>query len=76
MTDVRIPEGFWDGDEEGVIATWLFADGETVTAGAPLAEIMYEKASMELTAPASGALAILAPAETPVRRGQVIGRIA
>jgi pyruvate/2-oxoglutarate dehydrogenase complex dihydrolipoamide acyltransferase (E2) component len=76
MTEVRIPEQFWDGDEEGVIATWLFADGETVTAGAPLAEIMYEKASMELIAPASGFLAILSPAEGVVRRGQVIARIA
>jgi pyruvate/2-oxoglutarate dehydrogenase complex dihydrolipoamide acyltransferase (E2) component len=76
MTEVRIPESFWDEDAEGVIATWLFADGETVTQGAVLAEIMYEKASMELVAPASGTLAILTPAETPIRRGQVIARIA
>jgi pyruvate/2-oxoglutarate dehydrogenase complex dihydrolipoamide acyltransferase (E2) component len=75
VTDVRVPESFWDDDAEGVVATWLFADGEAVTRGAALAEIMYEKASMELLAPASGRLSILAPAESPIRRGQVIARI-
>lgn len=75
MTDVTIPENFWDDDSQGVIATWLFADGETVTEGAALAEVMYEKASMELLAPASGKLAIVVPVEMPVRRGEVVARI-
>ena len=75
MTDVSIPDHFWNDDSEGVIATWLFADGEAVTQGAALAEIMYEKASMELLSPASGTLSILVPVETPIRRGEVVARI-
>lgn len=73
--DVRIPQDLWNDDAEGVIAAWLFADGELVREGAPLAEIMYEKATMELLAPAAGTLSIVAPAETPVRRGQVVARL-
>lgn len=75
MIDVTVPEHFWDEDSEGVVSSWLFADGETVSEGAPLAEIMYQKASMELTAPAGGVLQILVPAEAPIRRGQIIARI-
>jgi pyruvate/2-oxoglutarate dehydrogenase complex dihydrolipoamide acyltransferase (E2) component len=75
VTDVKVPQDFWDDDAQGVIATWLFADGEVVVQGAALAEIMYEKASMELLAPASGRLSILEPAQTAIGRGQVIARI-
>lgn len=76
MIDVTVPEHFWDDDSEGVVSAWLFVDGERVDAGAPLAEIMYEKASMELLAPASGVLRIVVPAETAIKRGQIIATIA
>jgi hypothetical protein len=36
---------------------------------------MVEKAQLELVAPASGKLTILAPPDTIVRKGTVIGRI-
>jgi pyruvate/2-oxoglutarate dehydrogenase complex dihydrolipoamide acyltransferase (E2) component len=36
---------------------------------------MVDKAQLELVAPASGRLKILAPADTIVRKGQVIGTI-
>jgi pyruvate/2-oxoglutarate dehydrogenase complex dihydrolipoamide acyltransferase (E2) component len=75
MTDVTVPEDFWDDDSEGVVWAWLFADGERVPEGAPLAEIMYAKASMELLAPASGVLRIFTPAESAIKRGQVIASI-
>jgi len=73
--DVVIPADLWGEDGEGVIATWLFRNGEQVDEGAPLAEVMYEKASMEIAAPASGTLVILLGAESPVTRGQLIARI-
>jgi pyruvate/2-oxoglutarate dehydrogenase complex dihydrolipoamide acyltransferase (E2) component len=76
MSEVAIPEDLWDAAGEGVIAAWLFRDGEVVTQGAVLAEIMYEKSAMELIAPAAGRLTILVPAEAPVSKGQVIARIA
>ena len=75
MVEVIIADDLWGDEGEGVIATWLFESGEFVREGAVLAEVMYEKAGMEIPAPASGQLTILVGPETPVRKGQVIARI-
>jgi pyruvate/2-oxoglutarate dehydrogenase complex dihydrolipoamide acyltransferase (E2) component len=75
MTDITVPEDLWDTDDEGVIFSWVYADGALVEQGRLIAELTVEKAQLELNAPASGRLRILAPAETVVRRGAVIGRI-
>lgn len=75
MTDVSIPEEIVGEGAEGAISIWLFKNGENVTAGDVLAEVMNEKAAAELLAPASGRLTILVEAETPVRKGQVVARI-
>lgn len=75
MTDVSIPEEIVGEGAEGAISVWLFQDGETVAAGAVLAEVMNEKAAAELTAPVSGRLTILAQPGTPVGKGQVVARI-
>ena len=55
--------------------TWIYQNGATVAAGQPIAEIMVEKAQLELVAPASGRLTILAVPETVIGRDQVVGRI-
>ena len=73
--DVIIPADLWGEDGEAVIATWLFKSGELVSPGAVLAEVMYEKASMEVISPGAGRLTILVAAESPVRQGQLIARI-
>ncbi len=73
--DVMIASDLWGEDADAVIATWLFKSGEWVSVGAVLAEIMYEKASMEVISPAAGRLTILLEAENPVRQGQLIARI-
>jgi pyruvate/2-oxoglutarate dehydrogenase complex dihydrolipoamide acyltransferase (E2) component len=75
MTDITVPEDLWDTDDEGVIFAWVYADGALVQQGRLIAEVTVEKAQLELNAPASGRLKILAPAETVVRKGAVIGRI-
>ena len=75
MTDITVPEDLWDTDDEGVIFSWVYADGALVEQGRLVAELTVEKAHLELNAPASGRLTILAPAETVVRKGTVIGRI-
>jgi pyruvate/2-oxoglutarate dehydrogenase complex dihydrolipoamide acyltransferase (E2) component len=75
MTDITVPEDLWDTDDEGVIFSWVYADGALVEQGRLVAELTVEKAQLELTAPASGRLRILAQAETVVRKGAVIGRI-
>jgi pyruvate/2-oxoglutarate dehydrogenase complex dihydrolipoamide acyltransferase (E2) component len=65
----------WGESLEGVVVTWIYQNGATVAAGQPIAEIMVEKAQLELVAPASGRLTILAVPETVIGRDQVVGRI-
>ena len=75
MTDITVPQDLWDTEDEGVIFSWVYADGALVEQGKLVAELTVEKAQLELNAPASGRLTILAQAETVVRKGTVIGRI-
>ena len=63
--------------ETGTVVRWLKAEGEAVKQGEPLAEIMTDKATVELEAPADGTLAQVSAsegAEVPV--GHTIARIA
>ncbi len=75
MTDIIVPYDLWEGDDEGVIVTWVYASGAIVQQGKLITELMVEKAQLELFAPVSGRLEILAPADTVVRKGAVIGTI-
>jgi pyruvate/2-oxoglutarate dehydrogenase complex dihydrolipoamide acyltransferase (E2) component len=75
MNDITIPQDLWETDQEGVIVSWLYADGAVVSQGKLITELMVEKTQFELNAPASGRLRISAPAETVVVKGQIIGRI-
>jgi len=75
MTDVPIPADLWSADDVAAISAWLYDDGDSVQAGAVIAEIMVEKSSYELIAPATGKLQIVVPAEAVVTQGQVAGRI-
>ena len=75
MTEVIIPEDMWDEDLEGVIVTWIYKTGATVTEGDVLCEVMVEKSQSDLLAPASGVLTIVEKAEAIVKRGQIIARI-
>lgn len=75
MTDITVPAGLWSDGDEAAISAWLYADGDAVSEGAVIAEIMVEKSSFELTAPASGTLHIAVAAETPVIAGEIVGRI-
>ena len=73
--DILVPADLWGDSTEGVVVTWIYQNGAIVTEGKPIAEIMVEKAQLEITAPASGKLTILAAPETVIGRDQVIGRI-
>jgi pyruvate/2-oxoglutarate dehydrogenase complex dihydrolipoamide acyltransferase (E2) component len=75
MTDVIVPNDMWDDDREGVIVSWLYLSGATVTEEEVLCEVMVEKAQSDLLSPASGVLTIVEEADAIVSRGQVIGRI-
>lgn len=74
---VVIPDDLWEPHEgeEAVLIDWLAHDGALVEAGAVIAEIMVEKVTMDIEAPASGRLAIVVPVDTPVHLGDVIATI-
>jgi pyruvate/2-oxoglutarate dehydrogenase complex dihydrolipoamide acyltransferase (E2) component len=44
------------GSEGGTFTAWLKGVGEPVSAGEPIAEIMTEKANVEVVSPADGVL--------------------
>ncbi|WP_411819930.1 lipoyl domain-containing protein [Hyphococcus formosus] len=75
MTDIKIEPDLWEEDVEGVITAWLFSDGETVSAGTVVAELMVEKIQHELISPVGGTLRVLVEAEQPVNKGDVVARV-
>ncbi|MDX1548080.1 MAG: lipoyl domain-containing protein [Rhodothermales bacterium] len=74
---VVIPETLWEPQhgEEAVLVGWLAADGAAVQAGERVAEIMVDKVTLDVEAPASGRLAIRVPVDAEVQPGDVIAHI-
>lgn len=75
MTDVHIPADLWNDDSQGAVSVWFFEAGDRVNQGDALCEVMVEKSTFEIAAPASGVLTIVAEVEEPVNRGALIARI-
>lgn len=74
-TDVILP-ALGMSQDSGKIVRWLKSEGEQVAQGEPLVEIETDKATVEIEAPASGALGrIVAAAGDEVPVGQVIAAI-
>jgi pyruvate/2-oxoglutarate dehydrogenase complex dihydrolipoamide acyltransferase (E2) component len=62
------------GSVEGTFIAWLKQVGEAVRAGEPIAEVMTEKANIELPSPADGILhAQLVGPDTPFTQETVLG---
>lgn len=74
MADVVIPADLLEG-LEGAVSVWFVEDGDKVSAGDVLCELMVEKAAFEISSPAAGTITLLVQPETPVRGGVVIARI-
>ena len=72
--DIKVPS-VGEAITEGVLAKWLKADGDAVREGEPLYELETDKASQEVSAPASGVLKIGAKEGQKVAIGAVVGRI-
>ena len=74
---VSVPEDLWErqGDEEAVLVGWLVQDGAAVAEGAVIAEIMVDKVTLDVAAPASGRLAIVTPVDARIHLGDVIAKI-
>jgi pyruvate/2-oxoglutarate dehydrogenase complex dihydrolipoamide acyltransferase (E2) component len=75
MTPVVVPPDLWSGDLQGAVSSWLFADGDEVRAGDLIAEVMVEKTTYDIVAPAAGILRIRMAAEVPFHRGAAIADI-
>ena len=74
--DVKIPKDLWeDAALEGVVLMWIYSDGAPVKQDDVLMEITVEKAQLEIKAPATGRLKIVAPPETIIHMGDVVGTI-
>jgi 2-oxoglutarate dehydrogenase E2 component (dihydrolipoamide succinyltransferase) len=73
--EVAAPE--LEGAEEVTLATWLKQPGDHVEAGEVIAEVLTEKANVEVPAPVAGRLAArLVEEGATVAVGQPIARIA
>jgi len=72
--DIKVPS-VGEAITEGVIARWLKAEGDAVREGEPVFELETDKASTEVSAPASGVLRIGAKEGQKVPVGSVVGRI-
>ncbi len=73
--DVKVPR-LAEAVTEGDIARWLKKSGERVEKDEALVELETDKATVELTAEASGVLEIVVAEGSTVRVGDVIARIA
>lgn len=59
-------------DKKGVVNQWYRKDGDVVEEGEEIAEVMIEKVTVLVKAPASGKLKILVPENGEVSQGDVI----
>jgi len=76
VTDVRFPQLSQEQpDAEGVLATWFVGDGDQVASGQLLGEVMVEKVSGEVLAPATGRVRLLVAEDRTARQGEVIARV-
>jgi|MudIll2142460700_1097286.scaffolds.fasta_scaffold2093113_2 pyruvate/2-oxoglutarate dehydrogenase complex dihydrolipoamide acyltransferase (E2) component len=75
MTEVIVPNDLWDVDTSGSIVLWLYKDGSRVTQGDAIADVLVEKVTLELTAPATGVLRIKVEPEIAIDRGDVVATI-
>lgn len=76
MTEVTLASQAWkdiDPATEALLDKWLVAQGDTVRAGQPLANVVLVKSNLEVTAPAAGRVAqILVPAGQTFAQGKPI----
>lgn len=76
MTDVRFPQlSEEQPDAEGVLATWFVRDGDQVASGQLLGEVMVEKVSGDVVAPAAGRVRLLVAEDQTTQQGAVIAQV-
>lgn len=78
MQVVRVGEELWMSNilPEGILERWRAADGETVKAGQPVAEVRIEDLLHEIVSPGHGVLAHDAKNGDVIQPGDRLGRVA
>jgi len=71
---VRVPFSE-QSDAEAVLIHWMYDDGAMVSEGTAIAEAMFEKVTLEITAPASGRLRRMVPADGVFTPGDPVAEI-
>lgn len=74
MTELRIPAA-GDSVTEVQIVEWSVDNGASVSEGQVIYSVESDKSTLEIEAPASGTLTILAPAGEVYEIGHLVGRI-
>src|SRR5438034_5522446 len=72
--EIKVPS-VGESITEGVLSRWLRKNGENVRADEPVLELETEKATTEVSAPASGKLVTTVQEGQTVKIGAVVGRI-
>jgi pyruvate/2-oxoglutarate dehydrogenase complex dihydrolipoamide acyltransferase (E2) component len=79
VTDVVLPDAFWEEVEPGteaLVDQWLVAEGDNVRAGQVLAKVVLVKTNLEVTAPADGVVdRILVAAEQTFAKGRALATL-
>lgn len=79
MTDTAISgtvDVIWQGEDVVVLSQWFFDDGDMVAQGDVICELMQEKTVLEVDAPVTGRLSILAPTlDAEIQPGTILARI-
>jgi pyruvate/2-oxoglutarate dehydrogenase complex dihydrolipoamide acyltransferase (E2) component len=76
VTEVFFPQlSEKDPIAEGVLATWFVSDGDQVASGQLLGEVMVDKVSAEVVAPATGYFHLLVAEGQIAQQGDVIARV-
>lgn len=75
MHEVRVPADAWEGDAECSVSMWFYPQGQAVAQGVLLAELMLDKATIEVHAPAAGRLKIVVPLEGVAKKGDLLATL-
>ena len=74
--EVKVPDPGEDGPKEASISFWMFEQGDRVSAGEELVELVTDKASYTVEAPSSGRLVEVRAGEgDTVKPGDVLAVI-
>ena len=72
--DIKVPS-VGESVTQGILSSWLKAEGDHVEEGSDLFELETDKATVTVPAPATGSLSITVQAGAEVTIGQVVGAV-